>query len=249
LARQASTLKFTGTVGDITGYKTKNGYFTRKKSSLSGEKINNSPGSEGTRKENHEFKSVSPSAALLKHSFLEDIQEVYEGSAHNRLVSVMSKVRDKDFIHPKGYKNVATGIQEEIGKFQLRDFQFNNYSHLDAIFSSKYSLNTTEGNLAISELNPARDFKAPKSAAVASLSLLWSKIDFDTFESHTVSSDEVMISLANNSLDIVINIPEPPEANGTNVFVLKLVYYQEINGQYYILNNREFCSAKIIGVV
>lgn len=248
MARQESTLKFTGTIGDITGFKTKNGYFTRRKSSLNGDKIKNSPGSENTRKENNEFKSVSPSAALVKHAFLEDIREAYEGSMHNRLVQIMSKVRHQDLEHPKGWKNVATGITQETGKVQLRGFEFNKYAHLGSIFSNNYSLNTSEGLLSINKLNPLIEFKSPKEASVAGLSMYWSRIDFEAFERHTVSSDEVMISLADNYLDLVINIPEPPVGNGTNVFVLKLVYYQEINGLYYLLNNREFCSAKIIGV-
>ncbi len=248
MARQESTLKFTGTVGDITGYKTKNGYFTRKKSSLSGEKIHNSPGSEGTRKENNEFKSVSPSAALVKHSFLEDIPEAYEGGAHNRLVSTMSKVRDQDFIHPKGFKNVATGMHEEIGKHQLKGFEFNQYAHLNNILRKEYSINTIEAILTINGLNPLKDFKKPPSASIVGITLLWSKIDFEAFESHTVSSDEAMISLVNNSLDTVLAIPEPPAGSGTNVFVLKLVYYQEIGGKHYVLKNKEYCCARVVGV-
>ncbi|HMG15550.1 MAG TPA: hypothetical protein VK590_08895 [Saprospiraceae bacterium] len=83
---------------------------------------------------------------------------------------------------------------------------------------------------------------------MASLQLFWSKVDFESFENNTESSEEVLVPLNKVPIDISLLVVTPPAGTGTNVFTLALVFYQEVNGKLYLVNNREYKSLKIIGV-
>ena len=55
MARQKGILKIKGTIGDITFYKTKDGYLVKEKSAVEGNRIASDPAFQRTRENNSEF--------------------------------------------------------------------------------------------------------------------------------------------------------------------------------------------------
>ncbi|HMG16105.1 MAG TPA: hypothetical protein VK590_11695, partial [Saprospiraceae bacterium] len=176
------------------------------------------------------------------------IDKIRDSGAHNRLMSIMNSIKETDDIHPRKWKTVATGISQEESKELLKNFEFNAYAPLHTILLKEYILDAEEGILKINALIAQKELKATKDATKAGLRLYWSKVDFESFENHTESSEEVMIPLNKTPIDVNLKVATPPAGTGTNVFTLALVFYQEVNAKLYLVNNREYKSLKIIGV-
>ena len=248
MARLLNFLKFQGSIENLTFITTKNGTFVRRKSSLDKDALMNSPQFEDSRKTMVEFKNFTQSTKLLKQGIKTAIDKIRDSGAHNRLMSIMNAIKETDDIHPRKWKTVATGIQQKESKELLRNFEFNAFAPLHTILLKDYILNAEEGILNINALIPKEGFKTTKDATLAGLKLYWSKVDFESFENHTESSEEMLVPLNKVPVDINITIPTPPAGTGINVFTLELVFYQEVNGKLYLVNNREYKSLKIIGV-
>ncbi len=248
MARQKSTVKFTGSIGDVTGVKIGDEYYIRKKSNLDSERIENDPAFANTRKNNIEFTEYTKCTALLEHAFADAIINIKEGRAHNRLGSIVNKIKNQDIIHPKPYRQVATGIQLSTGKEMLTGFEFNMYSHLNTVLDKKYDLDTTNGILTIDELNTYKDLHNPKAADKVGIRLFCSTIDFESRTFNTTNSIEARLMIEHAVHNISLTLDLPLAENSVNVFLLTLVYYQTINGTDYFLNDRQHRCAKIIGV-
>ncbi|HMG15349.1 MAG TPA: hypothetical protein VK590_07890 [Saprospiraceae bacterium] len=249
MARLLNFLKFQGSIENLTFITTNNGTFVRRKTSLDKEELMTSPKFEASRKTMEEFKNFTQSTKLLKQGIKTAIDKIRDSGAHNRLMSIMNAIKETDDIHPRKWKTVATGILQEESKDLLRNFEFNAFAPLHTILLKEYILNAEEGIFQINALIPQKGFKTTKDATKAGLRLYWSKVDFESFENHTVSSEEVLVPFNKVSVDVNISVATPPAGTGTNVFTLELVFYQEVNGKLYLVNNREFKSLKIIGVV
>jgi len=248
MARVVGVLKFRGSIEDLTFIETPNGIFVKKKPKKYKDKIMNSPKSQGTRENMQELNNYSKGGKLLKEGFMEVYQEVKIGKSHNKVMSMAAAIKNQDKIHPKGWKSIATGILTEEGKSKLTGFDFNHLAPLGKLLGKKYSLDKTTGTLEINSLIPFSELQSPEEANKAGFQLFCSNLDFEAGISNTTSSNETIISLDNTPHNISLSLPSLPEGTGINVFVLKLVYYQEINGQYYMLYNQEYRSARIIGV-
>jgi len=156
MARLLNFLKFQGSIENLTFITTSNGTFVKRKSSLSRDKIMNSPGSEGTRNTMEEFKNFTKSGALLKSGIKNAYSKIRDSGAHNRLSSIMNAIKETDNIHPRKWKTVATGIQQEDSKELLKNFEFNAFAPLHKILLKEYILNAEEGILQINALIPQK---------------------------------------------------------------------------------------------
>jgi len=65
MARQSSPFKFTGTIGDMSFYKSKDGHLIREKGGVSGERIKKDPKYQRTRENNAEFGNAAKAVKLI----------------------------------------------------------------------------------------------------------------------------------------------------------------------------------------
>lgn len=249
MARQSSIIKFEGTVGDLTFVKTKNGYIVKKKSSIPKSRIQTDPNFQRTRENIAEFKNVAQAGGVLRKSLREAVSDVQSGNASTRLFSVLNGVKNLDTTHDRGLRTVASGIADVPGQAKLNGFNFNEMAPLDSILLKDFTLDTVDGTLTITGLNPSSDLLKPLAAHKAGFNLFWSKVDFAHGESNTVKATEVLIPLDDSAHTVNLEVPAPPTGSGVNVFALRLVYYQTMNGQDYIFNDETRSCAKIIAVV
>ena len=249
MARQSSIIKFEGTVGDLTFVKTKKGYFVRKKASIPKSRIQTDPNFLRTRENIAEFGNVAKAGSVLRKSLREAITDVQDGDATSRLFTVLTGVKNLDTAHDRGLRTVAAGIADVAGQSKLNGFDFNDGAPLDAILLKDFSLDTGDGELVITGLKPSSDLLKPLAAHKAGFNLFWTKVDFTHGESNTVKATEVLIPLDDTAHTVTLSVPAPPIGSGVNIFALRLVYYQTMNGQDYIFNDETRSCAKIIAVV
>ena len=249
MARQSSIIKFEGTVGDLTFVKTKNGYFVRRKPNIPKSRIMTDPNFLRTRENMAEFGNVAQAGNVLRKSLRTAANDIQDGNVSNRMFSVLTGVKNLDTSHDRGLRTVAAGIADAPGQAFLNGFDFNEMAPLDSILLKDFSLDTDDGVLTITGLKPSTDLLKPLAAHKAGFNLFWTKVDFAHGISNTVQATESIVTLDDAPHNITLTVSAPPTGTGINIFAVRLVYYQTLNGENYIFNDESRSSAKIIAVV
>src|SRR5260221_7944894 len=120
MAKQSGILPIEGTLGNITFFKTKDGYMVKEKSSISAAKIANDPAFARTRENMAEFGKAGKASKLLRTV----LKTIIQGSTDDRMVSRLTKqmiaVIQADATSERGQRNVIDGEAT-----LLEGFEFN----------------------------------------------------------------------------------------------------------------------------
>src|SRR5690606_29385342 len=119
---------------------------------------------------------------------------------------------------------------------------------LRRVLRKPFSVNTNTGVISIPGLNPHQDLDCPAGATHAKITGGWVKIDFGSGLEELISSNQVTLPLNGVVNNVVLTPVSMPGGTGTDLFVMQIVYWQEINGVQYALKNGEYNSMGIIAV-
>lgn len=248
MARQKGILPIEGTIGNITFFKSQDGYMVREKGGVSAEKIASDPAFERTRENNAEFGRAGKASKLLRSSVRALIQKAADPRMVGRMLQSMMFVIHEDTVNPRGQRNVIDGEAS-----LLKGFEFNSQAKLSTTLYAPFALsfNRVSGQLSASfnTFVPADMVSAPAGTTHFKLSLAGAAVDFEaeTYEVETAESN--YYPLDNNSIS-ALNLTVSLTANSSHpVFSLLLIeFVQEVNGLKYSLKNGSFNAASIVDV-
>src|ERR1044071_8134387 len=109
MAQQKGIIPLQGTLGNITFYKSKDGFMAREKGGLDANRIANDPAFQRTRENGAEFGRAGRAGKLLRAALPALIQNISDGRMIARMVKEMMKVIKADTTNPRGYRNVIDG--------------------------------------------------------------------------------------------------------------------------------------------
>lgn len=251
MAKQKGIIKLEGTIGDITFFKSKDGYVAREKSGPTAEQIANDPAFERTRENGREFGRAGRAGKVLRNAIRSLIQNAADSRAVSRLTKQMMKVVQADVTSTRGLRNVIDGETE-----LLEGFDFNVNAKLGTTLYAPYTVVIDRANGTISlnvpAFKPADMIAAPAGATHFKLVSAGSEVDFE----HEVNTTEVQESAIlpwDNTATAAMNVVHTLTANSTHplFFVLGIQFFQDVNGVKYPLKNGAFNAlniAKVSGV-
>jgi hypothetical protein len=248
MARQKSIIKLQGSIGDISFYKTTYGYLAREKTGLDGNRIATDPAFARTRENGMEFGSVASSGKLLREALRPMLIQTKRRGIIPRLVKLMAAVKNLDATSRRGERNVGAGITTTAAKALVKGFNFNEQCSLGAVFAKPYAVNKTTGVITIGSIEPATDIVFQPGATHVSLQGGWAKIDF-VKNSYELQLSEVVSLGISEGADVILTPAAVPAGTGTDVFLLFIGFYQEVNEVQYPLRNGEYNVLSIIEVV
>jgi hypothetical protein len=245
MARQRGPLKVQGTLGDINFYKSQDGYLVREKGGVEGTRIKNDPVFVRTRENGYEFGRAAKAGKLVRTA-LRMLLLDSDNRVVSRLLQRMIVALQADEISARGLRNVTDG---DVGL--LMDFEFNVRSPLSATFIVHYegTINRTSGllTLQIPAFVPTDLIIAPNGTTHYQLRSSGAAIDFRNQTFQTTLEVTGMLSWNGVLTDAIIhNHALPPASTDSLFLVLQIVFYQEVNGNYYLLHNGSFNSTAIL---
>ncbi|MGA9212289.1 hypothetical protein [Kaistella sp.] len=248
MARQKGIIKLKGTMGDITFYRTKDGYMAREKGGISAERLQNDPRFQRTRENMAEFGRAGKAGKTLRTS----IQSLLRTSADRRMVSrltkEMVKVIQMDAINPRGLRNVIDGEAE-----LLLGFEFNIHGKLGISISTPFTATidrvTGDAVVEIEPFIPTESLGAPSGSTHYKMVAAAMDINFETgtFVSEKNATPVLPIdTLMTTAVQLNNNLPE----NSLNplFLVFGINFYQEVNGTFYELKNGVYNALQIVNV-
>lgn len=249
MARQKGIIKLHGTIGDITFYRSKDGYMAREKGGVSAERILNDPAFQRTRENGAEFGRAGKAGKLLRNS----IQALLRSSADSRMVGrltkEMLKVIQMDATNPRGLRNVIDGEAE-----LLEGFEFNIQGKLSTTLFAPISATldrvTGDAHIELAAFVPTDYVVAPSGSTHFKIVSAAVEIDFENAVYISAQSESAMLELDNNVTSI-IQLQNALTAGSTHpmFLIMGISFYQEVNGETYVLKNGAYNALQIIKVL
>jgi hypothetical protein len=248
MAKQKGIFPIKGTLGNITFYKSKDGYLVREKGGVDAQRIASDPAFQRTRENGAEFGRACKASTLLRNAVRTLSQNASDSKMISRLTKEMMKVIKTDQVSPRGLRNVIDGEAE-----LLQDFEFNNNSKLSATIYAPYTgvIDRLSGTLSVDipPFVPANMIAAPVGATHFRINAAGAEIDFEgnLYVVNTQSTPELPWD---NVLTDVISLSNAVTANSTHplFLVLGIEFFQEVNSTMYPLKNGAFNALSLIKV-
>ncbi len=248
MAQQKGILPLQGTIGNITFYKSKDGYLAREKGGIEGGRIATDPAFQRTRENGAEFGRAGKAGKLLRSSIKSLLQNASDSKTTSRLTKEMLLVIQADTVNPRGQRNVING---QPGK--LLGFEFNIAGKLDATLFAPYSTSVDRltGTLIVNipSFIPANMLSAPQGATHFRVHSAAAEIDFEqnTYVMGTDTSDEIAWD---TTATTPLALTQTVTPNSTQPLFLFLAtdFLQAVNGTMYPLKNGAYNSLAIVNV-
>ncbi|WP_234110721.1 hypothetical protein [Chryseobacterium sp. R2A-55] len=248
MARQKGIVKLKGTMGDITFYRTRDGYMAREKGGITAERMRNDPAFQRTRENMAEFGRAGKAGKMLRASFQALLRTAADPRMVGRLTKEMVKVIQLDPINPRGQRTVVDGDME-----RLAGFEFNINAKLGTTFYAPYvSTLDRESNTAgvsIDPFVPTDSIAAPAGSTHFKLVCGSSDLDFQTgvYTSEVAESDTLPLSNVPTTL-LELENGLPTGSTHPQFLILGINFYQEVNGTFYELKNGAFNALQIVKI-
>ena len=248
MARQSGLIKLKGTLDNVNFYKTKDGNLARMKTSVDAKRIANDPAFERTRENGREFGSSAGSGKLVRDAARPMAFNAADGRVAARMTKVMTDIKNLDSVSPRGSRKVAIGITNPAGLAAMKGFDFNKSALLGAILYKPYTVDTASGEIVIANLVPQLDIAWPQGATHIQLSAGYAGVDFSTSEKDLQVSNEVNLPLDTTVSTVTLTPAGAPAVAATKLFLLKIEFFQEVNGVQYTLKNGAYNALKVVEV-
>lgn len=249
MAKYKSLFNVEGTLGEVTFYKGEDGYYIRNKGGVPKRRIMNDPAFVRTRENLSEFGNAATSGKQLRRAIGSLLADAKDSRVTARLTTVMNKVKNEDLTSARGQRNVAVGIQTASGKTWLKGFNFNKNALMDSVLKTAFTLNTTTGEIEITNMIPNQKIMFPMGATHLSFSGAFLNLDFATEAADLQLSNVVNLPINGTPATITLTPAAPATGTGQNFYILKVAFFQEVNGIQYPLNNGAFNALQLIEVL
>lgn len=248
MAKQKGQVPVQGTIGNLTFFKSVDGFMVKAKSEVSKDRILSDPKFSRTRENMAEFGNAGHAGKILRAPFTNLLQLSADQRMIARLVKVCSQVLKTDTTSKRGKRTVGNGDAS-----LFNGFEFNNAGILSTTLLAPYTIAfiRTSGNvqLDVPSFTPQTGIAAPQGATHYQLQLAAAPVDFTAKKNVSVQTGSAVLPWDNNpttALSLTLSLP----ANSTfPVFILLQVQFMEqLNGDYYPLQNGAYNACAIIDV-
>ncbi|RPD39576.1 hypothetical protein EG028_18135 [Chitinophaga barathri] len=235
-------MQLEGTIGNITCYKTKDGYLARQKSESKA--VNN----DRTKENMSEFARAASGAKLIRTTFAGILSDINDFYFTRRLNSEMARVVKADMGNPRGFRNIADG---DIGL--LQGFEVNTDMALLSALKAPFavSIDRASGLMKVDfpSLITAQLVAKPEGASHFRLTIAGASIDFTTGDHLMAQNAGEHLPISNEGVTAPsLEVQLPPAGTAPLLLALGVSFYQEVNGQFYLIGNGLYNAVAFVAV-
>ncbi|ESU26680.1 hypothetical protein FLJC2902T_26550 [Flavobacterium limnosediminis JC2902] len=227
MARQKGIFKIKGTIGDVTFYKSGDGYLVREKGGIDAKRIASDPAFQRTRENGSEFGWAGKAGKMLRTALRSLLLNSSDHRMVSRLTQTIMKVIQADLTSPRGLRNVIDGEAE-----LLLGFEFNIRGKLGTTLFAPYvpTIDRVTGEIKvdIASFIPTNMVVAPSGTTHFKIISGGAEIDFEN-ETFVTDNSETAILPWNAIGTAIISHTNTVTPNSTKPLFLALgiEFYQE----------------------
>lgn len=249
MAKQTGILPIEGTIGNLTFFKSKDGYLVKSKSGVTGDKIATDDAFQRTRENNAEFGRAGSASKLVRDSLRTIISGAKDSRMVSRLTAVMLKVVQADETNDRGQRNVIDGEAA-----LLQGFDFNIGAKLSTTLYAPYtvSFDRSSGKAAINlaAFTPKVGITAPAGATHFRLFMGIAAVDFEagSYEANGDTTDTLPYDNNVVADGIALTAAVTADSKHPVLIALGIEFLQQVNKKMYSLNNGAFNACMMVNV-
>lgn len=248
MAKQKGIIKLKGSIGDLSFYKTKDGYIAREKGGIDAKRMATDPAFQRTRENGAEFGRAGKATRVLRQALRQYLQIASDSRLTSRLTSEMLRIIKTDDVNDRGLRQVSEGdINLLIG------FDFNLGGRLSSTLYFPFRMNINRvGGVASIELDsfiPDKDIAFPQGTTHVRLFAGLAAINFATEELSfsPINSGEIILGPQKEPSQ-VMNMEFEANTDRNLFLVFGVEFVQDVNGKKYPLKNGSFNAMSVIAV-
>lgn len=249
MAKVKGLLQFYGTIDGVNLYRLEGRNVARKAKTISKKKYKTAPNYASFRDAGKEMGS----AAKMSSAFRQPLKVYTNGIAENRMYSRVNALMRKlilcDGISLRGERTVANGIGTAEGKDLVKGFEFNVHQSLAQVLQCSYTLDVAAGTLQLPDFTPKLDLKSPVGATHVGMELLCYDFNFTTKNHQLKVSVPQMVALEEASISLDLSVADLPVVMGTRLYLLRILFYQEVNGIFSMLHGTDNGLVTVLDVI
>jgi len=247
MATQDSVIKLDGRVGELSLFKTKNGYSARTKKGMKGSRIFEDPRFERTRENLQEFRRAGKASKIIRSAFRGEIAKAADGRVTSRLISELMKVIRADGTNVRGERNVIDGESEFLLGFEFNKERALRQSML-APFSASIDRATGSLTVDVPAFAPNTMVSRPPGSTHFQLTATACEIDFEAEAFVSKSVESVKVALDAQQQEAMALTSAIPNSTKPLFLTLGIQYYQLVNGQYYSMRSGGFNALAFVDI-
>jgi hypothetical protein len=249
MAKLKSIIKIEGTIGDMTFYKQKDGeYVVKSKGGVSKGRIERDPAFARTRENGSEFGIVATASKKLRLGASSLINSAKDPKLNNRLVSMLTKVKNLDGISPRGSRQVGIGLRTAEGKAMLKGYDFNSKARFGSIVRCPFTLDSEAKIFRMGDFVPKTMILYPEHATHVSFRSGVLLLNFEEGSYSMAYSKTENLPLNMTAFDLELTLNDLPKGNGFVFWFILIEFFQEINAVQYPLNNEVYNVLNLLEV-
>ena len=248
MARQTWIIKLKGTIGGISFYKTSDGHLAREKGGVDANRIANDPAFQRTRENGSEFGRAGKGGKVLRNAIRVLLQNAKDKRVVSRLTKDLVAIVKTDTTNDRGLRTIQDGDLN-----LLEGFEFNLNGKLGATlfaaFIKAFDRVSGDATLNIAAFSPTVRIAAPVGTTHFKVVMGASELDFVN-ETSTFENDETAILPFSAADTAPIALTASLTGNSTLpvVQILGVEFYQEVNGQMYVLKNGAYNALSVVTI-
>lgn len=236
MAKQKGIIPLVGTLGGINFYFLKDTYVSRVAGGgFNGKAIKTKASMQRVRENGAEFGNCS----RVNKIFRTALRVFYKGykfsNFHSRLMTLFTNLKKLDVVNKRGERVVYEGVDTAEGMALIRQFVYTPECSVRSVLPFVFDVDRTTYALTIS------DFAIKRVGFISGathIELTYGVLDFDfatlDYELELATPLVLDTSFVGDSVSLV---PDAlPSGTGTLLCVLGVRFYQEVNGERYLLN-------------
>jgi hypothetical protein len=249
MGRQQSVVQLTGSIGNLTFYKTKDGFLARQRGEgVSKDRMLSDPKFARLLENQSEFGRTTQAGRLIRTALRDILVKRADRFMSRRLSKTISTILHADPVNVRGGRLVQNG---DLGL--LKRFEFNENGRVfGAVFAPfTTAIDRVAGTLSLDmpAFNPQKMIVHPRGATHFKLKITGSSLDFEnnTYLSNVVETPEIgVLALQQDTIQLTSQLP--PDLPMPLLLTLCIDYFQMVNGQLYSLENGAFNGIAIVDV-
>lgn len=248
MAKQKGLIKLKGTIGDITFYKSKDGFIAKEKGGIEASRIATDPAFQRTRENGAEFGRAGKAGKLLRTAFKPLMIHAKDKRMVGRLTQQMVVVLQADSLNKRGLRTVTDGAPE-----LLTGFEFNINGKLSTSLFAPIvpTIDRAAGILSITidPFDPSKMINTPAGTTHFKIIAAGAAINFEN-DTYEVKSSESGLLPWTGDLTAPINLVQTVTPGSTHplFMVVGLEFFQEVNGEMYSLKSEAFNPLSLVAV-
>lgn len=248
MAKQKGIMPVKGTIGNLTFYKSQDGYLIREKGGIDAQRIATDPAFQRTRENGAEFGRAGKAGKVFRNSVRALAKNASDSKMVSRVTRIMHSVLKEDTTNPRGSRTVTGGNIE-----LLDGFEFNKNGKLTTTLYAPFTatIDRVTGTLSVNipAFIPANMIAAPGGATHFRINAAGTEVDFaeGKFTVDIQSTEQLPME---EPLDAAVDLEAVVTANSTlPLFVLiGIEFFQEVNGELKPLFNKAFNVLAVVKV-